>query len=102
EPTTSTELLTVLVRPVMRGRLLDSIEALSRRSLIERGKKSGSFTLQSVVLEYVTARLVEEANEEIRSGKLDLLIDHGFELAYSPEYVRVTQERLILAPILTL
>ena len=37
---------------------LEAVEALRRRSLIERGQLRGSFTLQSVVLEYATARLI--------------------------------------------
>src|SRR5262249_12912238 len=75
--------------------------ALHRRSLIERGQKAGNFTLQSVVLEYLTAEIIAEACGEIREGRLVRLIQHGLELAQAPEYVRQTQERLIVTPILT-
>lgn len=101
EPATLDELMAVLAKPVPRPRLLEAVEALYRRSLIERGQKYGSFTLQSVVLEYATAQLIAEASDEILNGKLARLIDHGLELAQAREYVRQTQERLILAPILT-
>jgi WD40 repeat protein/transcriptional regulator with XRE-family HTH domain len=100
EPSTIYELCSVMVTSVPRARLLEAVVALSRRSLIEHSQRPGSFTLQSVVLEYATAQLVAEVSEEVRQGKLTRLIDHGLELAQSTEYVRQNQERLIVAPIL--
>ncbi len=102
EPSTMTELLSVLVKPVPRGRLLEALEALYRRSLIERGQAPGSFTLQSVVMEYFIDRLISEVVDEIQSQTPAYLIEHGLELAQAREYVRETQERLIIAPILAL
>ena len=101
EPTTLDQLLTAFITPVPRARLLEIIESLHRRSLIERGQKRGSFTLQSVVLEYVTARLVTEISDEIQAEKPSRLIEYGLELAQTSEYVRQTQHRLIVVPILT-
>src|SRR5258707_939496 len=86
--------------PLSRGRVLEAIEALRRRSLLERGKRQGSFTLQSVVLEYATAQLIAEASSEIEQGRLARLIEHGLALATAREDVRQTQQRLIVAPIL--
>jgi hypothetical protein len=63
--------------------------------LIERGQHPGSFTLQSVVLEYVTTRLVAEASGEIEQGGLVHLIQHGLSQARAKEYVRLIQERLL-------
>ena len=100
EPATLNELAAVLVTPVARGRVLEALQSLYRRSLIERGQVPGSFTVQSVVLEYLTARLVEAASDELRRGAFSHLIDYGFELAYASEDVRQTQERLLLRPIL--
>ncbi len=100
EPSTLDELLAVLVTPMPKARLLEAVEALRRRSLIELGQKQASFTLQSVVLEYATARLIAETSDEIRRGTPARLIEHGLALAQTREYVRQTQERLIIAPIL--
>jgi len=100
EPATLNELVTVLVTPVARGRVLEALQSLYRRSLIERGRTQGSFTVQSVVLEYLTARLVEEVSDELQRGEFSRLIDYGFELAYASEDVRQTQERLLLQPLL--
>ena len=100
EPSSLDDLLALLVTPVSRARLLETVEALHRRSLIERGQTPGSFTLQSVVLEFATARLIAEIGDEIQAGKPIRLIEHSIELAHTREYVRQTQERLIVAPIL--
>ena len=100
EPVRLDALVHVLIMPVPRARLMESIEALRRRSLIERGHRQGSFTLHSVVLEYATVRLVTEAIDEIHSGQVARLIEHGLTLAQTSEFVRQTQRRLIVAPIL--
>src|SRR5947209_4150178 len=100
EPVSLEELLVVLAAPQPRAQVLESVEALRRRSLIERGQRLGSFTLQSVVLEYVTARLIAEAASEIEQRRLARLIEHGLELATAKEYVRQTQARLIVTPLL--
>src|SRR5438128_1468926 len=100
EPVSIDDLLAVLVSPLAHGQVLEAVDGLHRRSLIERGQRAGSFTLQSVVLEYVTSRLVATASEEIQQGRLERLLQHGLSQAQAKEYVRQTQERLLLAPLL--
>ncbi len=100
EPVTLEELLAVLATPLSRAQVLEAVEALRRRSLLERGKRPGSFTLQAVVLEYATGRCIAEASREIEQGTLSRLIEHGLEQANAKDYVRQTQERLIVAPLL--
>ncbi len=100
EPVTLDEMLAVLVTPLPRAQVLEAIDSLHRRSLIERGKRPGSFTLQSVLLEYVTEVLIADASREIQQGRLDRLIQHGLSQAKASEYVRQTQERLLLSPLL--
>ncbi|MBI1256390.1 MAG: XRE family transcriptional regulator [Chloroflexi bacterium] len=100
EPSTLDDLRAVLVRPTAKVKLLETLESLSRRSLIEQGQTRGSFTLQSVVLEYVTARVIEVASAEIERGELDRLARYGLELAHVREYVRQIETRLIAAPVL--
>ncbi len=100
EPVNLQELLAVLGAPLPQPQVLEAIDSLRGRSLIERGKLQGSFTLQSVVMEYVTARLIVEVTGEIKQGHFSRLVEHGLELAPSKEYVRQTQQRLLVAPIL--
>src|SRR6266567_825003 len=100
EPVTLEELRAVLVAPLPGMQILEAVEGLRRRSLIERGQRPGSFTLQSVVLEYVTAELVAQASEEIEQGRLWRLIQYGLCQAQARDYVRQTQERLLMTPLL--
>src|SRR5207302_2030060 len=100
EPVTLEDLLAVLVAPLAHVQVLEAVDGLRRHSLIERGQRAGSFTLQSVVLEYVTTKLVTTASQEIGQGRLERLREHGLAQAQAKEYVRQTQERLLLAPVL--
>src|SRR5258707_10515192 len=100
EPVTLDQLLAVLATPLAHVQVLEAVDGLRRRSLIERGQRAGSFTLQSVVLEYVTTKLVTAASEAIQQGQLGRLREHSLSQAQAKEYVRQTQERLLLAPVL--
>ncbi|WP_246039254.1 NB-ARC domain-containing protein [Dictyobacter alpinus] len=100
EPVSIEELLNLQGMPIARAYLLEAVDSLRRRSLIEQGRLSGSLTLQSVVLEYVTAQLIAELAAEIEHNQPQRLIEHGLELAMSKEYVRQTQRRLIVSPLL--
>src|SRR3989454_364462 len=88
EPVTLEELRPLLMARLAPVQVLEAVDGLRRRSLIERGQRLGSFTLQSVVLEYVTANLVDQASEENEQGRLSLLIQHGFCQAQAKDYVR--------------
>jgi WD40 repeat protein/transcriptional regulator with XRE-family HTH domain len=100
EPVTVQGLADLLVSPLPRAQLLEAIETLRGRSLIERGPLTGSFSLQSVVQEYSTTRLIEAAVNEIERGHLHLMAEYGLELANGKEYIRQAQVRLLVAPIL--
>ncbi|HTX71178.1 MAG TPA: helix-turn-helix domain-containing protein [Thermoleophilia bacterium] len=85
-----------------REAVLEAVEALQRRSLLERVQTTGpaAFTLQSVVLEYVTGQLVDDVVEEIEDGRSALLLEQALIQAQAREYVRESQTRLIGLPIL--
>jgi WD40 repeat protein/transcriptional regulator with XRE-family HTH domain len=102
EPLRLTDLLATLGEQLGRGAVLEALEALLLRSLVERVEAAGavSFTLQSVVLEYVTDRLVEAVAEEIEGGQPALVLEQALVQATAKDYVRQTQEWLIGMPIL--
>jgi hypothetical protein len=99
--------------------LLDALHQLARRSLLE--KSSQTYTLQTVVMEYVTQQLVKQAcweldhpllvdhsTQQIFKEKLNfssssrvpcLLHSHALIKATAKDYVREAQVRLILKPI---
>jgi WD40 repeat protein len=100
EPVTLQELRAALVAPFVPVQVLEAVDGLQRRNLIERGQRPGNLTLQSVVLEYVTDRLVSTASQEILQGRISLLREHSLSQAQAKDYVRQTQERLLVAPLL--
>src|SRR5437588_10207987 len=65
---TSLDTLAQVLHPrVLRAQLLEALEASRRRSLLERGQQA-SFSLQSVVMEYLSDALGERLSEEIVLG----------------------------------
>jgi WD40 repeat protein len=114
EPVTIAELIANLGPRVRRGAVLEAVEALRRRSLVEHAETTGAaavhppaavhplvgFTLQSVVLEYVTDRLVQVVADEIAHGQPRQLVLQPLIKAQAKEYVRQSQERLIGEPVL--
>jgi WD40 repeat protein len=98
EPVSLAELREDFFPPVLPQKLLETLESLERRSLIEKG--TAGFTLQNVVMEYVSDRLVEQISDELSNGTLELFNTHALIKATAKDYVRETQVRLILQPIL--
>lgn len=95
----SLETLLEDTRPLIsRKELVETLDALRRRSLIE-GSGVRHFVLQPVVMEYVTGRFVESVNEELASETCALLASHALLKANAVDYVRQSQVRFILEPI---
>jgi WD40 repeat protein/transcriptional regulator with XRE-family HTH domain len=92
-------LVQVLHPRVLRSQVLEALEALSRRSLVERGQQA-SFSLQSVVMEYLTDELGERLAEEIVLGEPQQLRQVALALAQAKNYVREIQVRLLVFPLL--
>jgi WD40 repeat protein/transcriptional regulator with XRE-family HTH domain len=99
EWTSLESLLSLLVKRPTRARVLEALEALSRRSLIERGQRA-SFTLQSVVMEYLTDALLDHLSGEIVTQAMDHLHRYALEQAQAKDYVRQTQVRVLVRPLL--
>src|SRR5205823_62139 len=89
----------VLHPRVLRARVLEALEALRRRSLLERGQQA-SFSLQSVVMEYLTDVLGEHLREEIVLGNPQQLRRVALAQAHAKDYVREIQVRLLVHPLI--
>src|SRR6266480_829662 len=89
----------ILHSRVLRSQVLEALEALSRRSLVERGQQA-SFSLQSVVMEYLTDELGERLAEEIVLGEPQQLRQMALAQAQAKHYVREIQVRLLVFPLL--
>ncbi|MDF5706737.1 MAG: NB-ARC domain-containing protein [Nostoc sp. S4] len=106
EPITLKELRDDIISPVPQAKLLEAVESLGRRSLIEKAtptlieKIASLFTLQPVVIEYVTTSLIEQVCEEIVTENIDLFRRYALMKATGKDYVKDTQIRLIIKPVL--
>ena len=83
------------------SQLTESLQGLRRRSLIER--VDDGFTLQNVVMEYMTQKLITGVREEIispaRLTSASLCHRYALMKATAKDYVRKTQRRLIVQPV---
>ncbi len=91
------QLQTDIVPPVPKQRLMETLESLARRSLIEHSK--ARFTQQPVVMEYMTEQLIEQMCQEIQQQTPQLFLTHAPIEATAKDYVRSSQIRVILAPL---
>ncbi|MCB9078723.1 MAG: hypothetical protein H6631_14070 [Anaerolineaceae bacterium] len=86
-----------LVKAEAGGIFLEALRSLQRRSLLE--PSAAGFTLQNVIMEYTTDRLIDQVYREIISGDISILQSHALIKAQAKEYVRASQSRLILKPV---
>ena len=106
EPVTLIQVQEDLVGSVSDFELLEGFESLSRRCLIDRTEQNEierelvAFTLQSVVMEYVTNRLINNVCQEIVDNKIELFRFHALMKATAKDYIKNTQIRLILQPLI--
>ncbi len=106
EPISLPELREDIVSPIPQPKLLEALESLLRRCLIDKAtptlveKNAALFALQPVVMEYVIERLIEQVCEEIVTQKIVLFRCHALLKAQGKDYVRDTQIRLILQPVI--
>jgi len=77
--------------------LLEALGSLRRRSLVE--KTSSGLTQQNVIMEYMTERFVELISNEIEMEMNFMLSDFPIMKVQTKEYIRNSQNRLILKPI---
>ena len=83
-----------MLPPMSQRELIEVLESLAKRSLIET--VAGLFWLQPVVMQYVTDRLVEQVCEEITTQKIAIFSSHALIKAQAKDYIRDTQVRCIL------
>ncbi len=106
EPMTLNELQENIIVPNIRSKLFDALESLSRRCLIDKTsslstqKASVYFTLQPVIMKYVTNKIIEDVYQEIAAQKPNLLRQYALVQATAKDYIVEAQKRLIIQPII--
>ena len=104
EWTTLEDVHAKIVPTIAKSQVLEAIESLSRKSLIE--PQAGKFTQQTVVMEYTIVRSIElvvaeltDADATATAGDLPLWLSYPWLDLEVPEYIQAIQRRAILAPI---
>jgi WD40 repeat protein len=97
EPTLIAQLQADIIPAASRENLLEALERLIRRSLIE--KTDMGYTQQPVVMEYMSNRLLDRMYEELTTEKIQFLIEFPFIKATAKEYIQQSQKRIFLEPI---
>jgi WD40 repeat protein len=98
EPIDCWQLQSDILPTIPRAKLLDLLESLRWRGLIEC--TSNGFTQQPVVMEYITERFIEAISHEIVSEIPDLLSSHALMKAQVKDYIRDSQIRVIVQPVI--
>ncbi|MEL6815597.1 MAG: WD40 repeat domain-containing protein, partial [Cyanobacteria bacterium J06598_3] len=101
EPVAWQTLRSDLVKTVPLNKVLQAIDSLERRSLLE--KDCSKITQQAVIMDYFTGELITQVCSEISQQQQDLQSDflqrYVLVKANARDYIRQAQTRLILSPI---
>jgi WD40 repeat protein len=98
EPVSIEDLGADIVQDSLSFALLEVVQSLRHRSLIEQ--HNSLYSLPPVVMEYVTTRLVMGVCDEILSEQQALLKTYALIKAQAKDYVRQAQIQFVLRPIL--
>ena len=101
EPLSLAELAADVVTSSSKLKLPQAVKSLLQRSLIK--KSCEHFSLEPVVIEYTTQRLVQQICQQLVREKpvsLDLFQTHSLIKTSSKDYIRETQKQLIVQPLL--
>ncbi len=121
EPVSLAELKEDILSPVAKKDLPETLKSLQRCIPVEKSTDR-RFTLQPVLIEYMTGQLIEQVGEEIRAdkpllkystgrlvhevveeiktGNIKVFNNHALLKALAKDYVRESQSRLILEPLI--
>nr|RNJ71150.1 MAG: hypothetical protein EDM05_00630 [Leptolyngbya sp. IPPAS B-1204] len=98
EPVTLADLQADLVTELPKPQLMAVLESLRWRSLIE--SSATGFTQQPVVMESVTAALIEQIADEILAEQPQIFLSQALIKAQVKDYIRDSQIRIILQPLI--
>ncbi|WP_377476092.1 MAG: NB-ARC domain-containing protein [Microcoleus anatoxicus] len=98
EPMSDLELKEDIISWEAKQELLESLASLKRRSLIKNTQFG--YTQIAALREYIINRLINEVCQEIKIGQIELLNSYSISKATTKDYIRETQVRSILQPLL--
>lgn len=97
EPVSIPTLREDILLPSAKYQLTSTLELLQRRLPLENS--TAGYTLQPVLIEYLTDRLIQHILQELETNAIDLFNRYALMRAMAKDYLRKTQSRLLLSPI---
>ncbi|MBW4591655.1 MAG: pentapeptide repeat-containing protein [Brasilonema angustatum HA4187-MV1] len=101
--TSLSELQEDIISTLSKLEIIEALESLRRRSLIDNEKGTAKFTLQPVVMEYIINLFIQQVCEEITSEiaieNIVVFKNHALIKAQTEVKIRQTQIRFIVEPI---
>jgi hypothetical protein len=100
EPVSILELKLDLISVITQRHLSDYLESLYLRMLLERIENQHYFTLQPLLMEYVTQKLIITVTQELITGEFNLFKSHALMVATTKDDIRNSQIIKIINPII--
>ena len=91
------KLETDILPAVSKVNLLESLEALIWRSLVN--KKLSMYTVEPLIMEYTLNYLIEEVVTELTTTNLNLFVTHSLIITTGKRSIKERQNQLIIEPI---
>lgn len=99
EPISITNLKEDIVTNIAKENLSETLRSLQIKLPLEKSHDGKYFTLQSVLIEYITENLITTVCQEIKIEKQQLFNNHALLQAQTKDYIRNTQSRIFVEPI---
>ncbi|MDJ1184844.1 NB-ARC domain-containing protein [Roseofilum casamattae] len=99
EPVSIDDLKEDLMLTSSRNNAGQTLQSLKLRIPLEKGYTKNTFTLQPMLIEYITERLINAICDEVSTGEIELLNSHALMKVSVNSYVKQSQKRTILLPI---
>ena len=99
EPISGKKLAKLILNYINKSDLYDVLDSLNRRSLLEKNSEFSAYTLQNVIMEFITEKFLNKISQELSEVQLNVFHTHSLIFAQVEPYIREVQNRLILKPI---
>lgn len=99
EPISVEELIEDVIDQQQNSKVRSNIQSLRRRFPLAENQDF-SLTVQPVILECLTEKLIDKVCQEVETGEIKLFNNHALIKATAKDYIRNIQIRLILNPII--
>lgn len=97
EPVAIADLKADILFPLSQEKIPATLQSLKRRLTLVQS--DSGFTLQPVLIERLSERLIQQAYTEIQTGSFHILRNYAFLKAQVKEYIREAQARIFLRPL---